>query len=338
MSLGKGSSVFFFPWWAERIVSRLADRPFRRATHALPWRGIGKELVMEHFVYCDREWRDGPEWAKPFSAGTVIGVLLWSIVIIFWFWFCQRFLISEDTSFWVRVVIVIGLPAFLIIFGIPHLTLPKGWSLMRGLEHFWKANVLGHTRWFGLKSDGSLVIFDKPYRAPKPKDVVKFWLVIPWGGVFRRTRIFWCCISCPIFLVNAKHRGSSVVCRYKSGQIADMSIQAFFCLMHWQISDCDCSELDRTIDTILSRLRSAEDRCGKHWDVIVQLARLADDAVEKIAATKRFVKSEEGLKIRVWLIRQLSQVLPDNLPELGMKYRKLAENLPPEKKDVAEGT
>ena len=279
---------------------------------------------MEHFVYCDREWRDGPEWAKPFSAGTVIGVLLWSIAIIFWFWFCQRFLISEDTSFWVRVVIVIGLPAILIIFGIPRLTLPKGWSLMRGLDRFWKANVLGHTRWYGLKSDGSQVIVDKPYRAPRPKDVVECWLIIPWGGLFRRTmfRDDWIGHHA-LRSVKASHRSSRVCCEFTSGQKVDLSIRQFFALLHWQKTNAHLYDLDLTLETVLSQLRSVEERRIFWHSRFEELARVVDEAVTAIALTRRFVRSRDGGDIRRWLIQQMSRVLSGTNCGLTDKYQEL---------------
>ncbi len=279
---------------------------------------------MGYFVDCEKEWRDGKEDFKPFHAATVFGLLFWLGIIVSVFWFCQDSLFPENMSFGVAAVLFIGLPAILIIGAVPYLNLPSGWSLKRGLEHLVKANILGHTRWFGLKSDGSQVIVDKPYRAPKPKDEVECWLIIPWGGLFRRTifRDVWIDHHA-LRSVKASHRSSRVCCQFTSGQKVDLSIRQFFALLHWQKTRAHRYDLDSTIETVLSQLRSVEE-AGTFWHSrFEELAKVADEAVTAIALTRRFVRSRDGGDIRRWLIQQMSRVLSGTNCGLTDKYQEL---------------
>lgn len=278
---------------------------------------------MHHFVCCDREWRDGPEWAKPLVADRVF----WVILFLALAWFAAGIVyfspLNDPPSFWGRVFLVLCLP-LCATWLIPRIVMDKKWGWGRWLTHVLKANILGHTRWFGLKSDGSQVIVDKPYGAPTPKDVVECWLIIPWGGLFRRTmfRDDWIGHHA-LRSVKASHRSSWVRCEFTSGQKVDLSIRQFFALLHWQKTNAHLYDLDLTLETVLSQLRSVEERRIFWHSRFEELAKVVDEAVTAIALTRRFVRSRDGGDIRRWLIQQMSRVLSGTNCGLTDKYQEL---------------
>lgn len=292
------------------------------------------------------DWRaqDGPGCAIPIPMVRVLltlSLILANVLACFWI---SRDIIAGaknpliDPRFTTVFASVIWMA--IALWAIQGITFPHGWGWLKWLGHFWNTNVCGWDRWYGLKDDGSIIKRDQPVDDPYPGELsIWCWLVVPWGGWFRKSNFIWCRTDMPEPFQDGRiraRRGSAMatICYRGAPSTATLSIETIFKLIYegWLSKD-------RDVNLAVTQLLAAKDelrtRAFTAEPLLAQFINLADETVARIQETKRFIGSAQAQEIVCWMTQQMLSLLPQN-SHLREKYLKLAEELEKKRKAKEE--
>lgn len=201
----------------------------------------------------------------------------------------------------------------------PFYSQPSGWQVGKWLNHFIHANVFGFERWYGINiHNGKLETIDSPPYNQKTENDVNYWLVVPWGGWFRKAKIR-SSMGFSTIKVSAKH--GSLVVKLTDAESHAITLPIEYVLQLMPGID-DLYHMKPRIDELLN--------CEKN---VAILSATIDKAILDIIETQRFIKSTEAWDIANELLRIMQNYNP-----LAKKYAEFKMPPRPKERHKKKGT